>query len=70
MGNLCTACERPHPSSMNTMAQQPITEIEERIHNCLVRISYGDLLQENTDAIVAVVNPALSFQGKLCKYIL
>lgn len=58
MGNLCTVCEAPHSDMVSTI-QQPTTVIEDRLHNCLVRISSGDLLQENTDAIAAVLNPSL-----------
>ena len=36
----------------------------------MLRISVGDLLKENTDAIVAIVDPSLSMQRKLCRMIM
>jgi hypothetical protein len=35
------------------------------MNECLIRLSYGDLLLENTDAIVAISDASLSMSSKL-----
>jgi hypothetical protein len=72
MGTSCGTCEAKAGNNMSSMSIQRTPErvIEDKFHNCSIRISQGDLLRENTDAIVAVLDPSLSFQGDLCRSIM
>lgn len=36
----------------------------------MIRLSFGDLLQEKTDAIVAITDPSLSMSSKLSRAIM
>jgi hypothetical protein len=68
MGNMCGGCDSKatNMSILNSLPT-PTCIVEERFHGCTIRISQGDLLKESTDAIMAIIDSSLSFQGQLCR---